>query len=247
MRLADADLTTELADVFAHDSSGPDVRTWTAYRRGRRFEPAQPANGSYPARHDPASVHARNVTVLTAPGNAESAIAARIDDADSRVDVVQPTLGTAENALVQATLRAARRGVEVRVLLSGAWYVSQENAELVRWLNEWADRTDAPLTARIAEPGGRYEKIHAKGLLIDDDVAVVGSLNWNRNSARENREVVVALRSRDAVDYYREVFEADWRGGTRRRPELFAGGAVAAVLLAGLIARRTVEFAPVER
>lgn len=236
----------ELAEVFAHDVEGPDTRTWSAYRRGRRYEAHAVANGSYPTRFDPRPVRATNVTVLTAPGNAESAIVDRIDAAESRVDVVQPTLGARENALVRATLRAARRGVEVRILLSGGWYVAEENAALVAWLNDWADRTDAPLTAKVAEPKDRYEKIHAKGVLVDDDVVIVGSLNWNRNSARENREVALALAGPEPVAYYREVFEADWRGGdeTHRRG-IYAAGALAAVAVAGLVARRTVSFARV--
>ena len=235
----------ELATVFAHDTAGPDTRTWSEFRRGRRFDAHAVANGSYPRSVSPQSLSVKNVTVLTAPGNAESAVEARIDAADSRVDILQPTLGTHDNDLVRATLRAARRGVKVRVLLSGGWYVAEENAELVRWLNDWADRNDASLTARIAEPKDRYEKVHAKGVLIDDDVAVVGSLNWNRNSARENREVALALRSRDAVDYYRGVFEADWNGGERRRRGVFLAGGLAAVIVAGIVAHRTVSFAAV--
>ena len=235
----------ELSGVFAHDAAGPDTRTWAEFRRGRRFEAHTVADGSYPRTVAPESVRAKNVTVITAPGNAESAVEARIAAADSRLDVLQPTLGTHDNDLVRATLRAARRGVEVRVLLSGGWYVAEENAELVRWLNDWAERNDAPLTARIDEPKDRYEKVHAKGVLVDDDVAVVGSLNWNRNSARENREVALVLRSRDAVDYYRGVFEADWNGGEKRRRGVFLAGGLAAVVVAGVVARRTVSFAEV--
>jgi phosphatidylserine/phosphatidylglycerophosphate/cardiolipin synthase-like enzyme len=246
VRVAESDVATELATVFGHDVSGPDTRNWTEFRRGRRFERHSSANGSYPTEFSPETVHAENVTVLTAPGNAESALVARIDDADSRVDVVQPTLGTHDNALVRATLRAARRGVDVRILLSGGWYVAEENAALVTWLNDWADRNDAPLEAKIAEPRDRYEKIHAKGLLVDDEVAVVGSLNWNRNSARENREVALVLAGPEPVAYYRLVFEADWEGASRERPWVFAVGGGAAVLLASVVAYRQVSFARID-
>lgn len=236
----------ELAAVFAHDADGPDTRAWESFRRARTFPAIPPANGSYPSEHAPEQLHVRNVTVLTAPGNAETAMVGYIDDADQRVDVVQPTLGREGNALVEATLRAARRGVEVRILLSGAWYVAEENAALVSWLEDWAGRNDAPLSVKLAEPGRQYEKVHAKGLLVDDEVAVVGSLNWNRHSAGENREVALALHGAEPVAYYRRAFEADW-SGTGGRTWLYVAGAAAAVVVAGVIAVRTMSFAEVQR
>jgi len=246
VRVDDDRTAEELAAVFAHDAGGPDTQSWRQFRRGRTFRAIPPANGSYPSEHAPEPFRVRNVTVLTAPGNAESALVGYIDDADERVDVVQPTLGQEGNALVEATLRAARRGVEVRILLSGAWYVAEENAALVSWLEDWAERTDAPLSVKLAEPGGRYEKIHAKGLLVDDEVAVVGSLNWNRHSAGKNREVALALHGAEPVAYYRRAFEADW-SGSGGRIWLYIGGAAAAVVVAGLVAVRTMSFSEVER
>lgn len=237
-----------LATLFADDADAPDTRNWREFRRNRQFERIPTANGSYPSQFAPERVHATNVTLLTAPGNAESTMVGYIDGADERIDVLQPSLGRQDNALVEATLRAAQRGVEVRILLSGAWYSAEENDALVSWLNEWADRNDAPLSARISEPQGRYEKIHAKGLLVDDDLAVVGSLNWNENSAQRNREVALALQGPEPVAFYRESFDADWRGGSSGgRTWLFAAGAVSAVVVAGLVATRSLTFAAVER
>ncbi|AEN04925.1 phospholipase D/Transphosphatidylase [halophilic archaeon DL31] len=245
VRIEGGGTADELAAIFAHDAGGPDTRPWSTFRRGRTFERIPAASGSYPTNHAPATVRARNVTVLTAPGNAEAAVVSSLEAADKRVDVIQPTLGRQENRLVAATLSAARRGVEVRILLSGAWYVAEENAALVSWLEGWADRNDAPLMVKLAEPGGRYETVHAKGLLVDKKVAVVGSLNWNRHSARENREVALALYGEEPVAYYRESFEADWSGGNRTVPWLYGAGAVAAVVVAGIVATRTLSFAEV--
>jgi len=247
VRIENGTTADELAALFRNDAGAADTRAWEKFRRNRRFESFPGANGSYPTEFAPEQVTATNVTLLTAPGNAESRLVAAVDAADSRVDVLQPSLGRQDNPLVRATLRAAQRGVEVRILLSGAWYVAEENEALVSWLNDWAARNDAPLTARVAEPGGRYEKIHAKGLLIDDELAVVGSLNWNENSATRNREVALALHGREPVAYYRESFDADWAGGHGGRTWLFAAGAVAAVLVAGLVAGRSVRFAEVEK
>jgi phosphatidylserine/phosphatidylglycerophosphate/cardiolipin synthase-like enzyme len=106
-------------------------------------------------------------------------------------------------------------------------------------LNGRADARDLPLSVRLADPDGRFRKIHAKGAIVDGETVLVGSLNWNAHAARENREVVLALQGREAADHYGRVFEADWRGG--RGPDLPVGVLVAvgvAALVAVWAARR---------
>jgi phosphatidylserine/phosphatidylglycerophosphate/cardiolipin synthase-like enzyme len=206
-RAADA-----LAALFRRDANGTGVVAWERYRTGRAFGPADagPANGSFRERTRPRSVAVREARLLTAPGNAESAVVDALDDADERVAVIQPTVGGPDQRMLRACLRAARRGVDVRVLLSGAWYTAEENRRLADRLNGRAGEADLPLKVRVAGPTDRFGKIHAKGVVADDTV-VVGSLNWNDNSADENREVAVALRSEAAAAYYAGVFAGDWR------------------------------------
>jgi len=233
----------DLAALFRTDAGWDDVTPWRRYRRGRTFEAGTPAQGSYPSRFEPTTATAAEVRVLTAPGNAESALVGVVDGAENRVDVIQPSIGRRDGPLLRATVRAAERGVKVRVLVSGAWYVAEENAALVEWLNGVAKRRDLPLTARVAEPAGRYEKIHAKGVVVDG-VVVVGSLNWNENAVSENREVVLAVRSEALATYFRKAFVADWRGGrgADRATWVVVAGALAALVLALVIARKTVRF-----
>jgi phosphatidylserine/phosphatidylglycerophosphate/cardiolipin synthase-like enzyme len=230
----------DLAGLFEADAGWRDAVPWRRYRRGRTFDPAPPANGSYPSRIEPTTATG-TVRVLTAPGNAESALVGVIDGATERVDVIQPTIGRRDGPLLRATIRAAARGAEVRILLSGAWYVAEENDALIEWLNGVADRRNLPLTARIADSRGRYEKIHAKGV-VADDVVVVGSLNWNQNAVSENREVAVAVRSDALASYFRNAFAADWSQGVGQRTWVLAAGAAAALVLALVVARKTIRF-----
>ncbi|MFB6194618.1 MAG: phospholipase D-like domain-containing protein [Haloplanus sp.] len=234
-------VAADLAGLFRADAGGRDAIPWRRFRRGKPFEREPSANGTYPSRAAPTTATASDVRVLTAPGNAESALVGVIDGATSRVDVIQPTIGRRHGPLLDATIRAAERGVEVRVLLSGAWYVAETNAALVDWLNGVAERRGLPLSARVARPRGRFEKIHAKGV-VADDVVVVGSLNWNENAVSENREVAVAVRSERLASYFRTVFASDWRRGPDRATWVVVAGALAALLLALLIARKTVRF-----
>ena len=243
VRVASRATAADLAAVFQTDATGPDTTPWSQFRRGRSFTESQPANRTYRTQFDPRSVAVDRVRLVTAPGNAERAIVGVVDNASERVAIVQPTVGDRHHPFLRATLRAAERGVDVRILLSGAWYVEEENRRLVDWLNERAERRDLPLEARVADPSGRFEKIHAKGVVADDRV-VVGSVNWNNNSVRENREVAVVLDGEESAAYYRDVFAADWQGG-HGGGELPLGvvvAAVLAVLVAVGVARQRIEF-----
>nr|WP_248898098.1 phospholipase D-like domain-containing protein [Haloplanus sp. XH21] len=234
-------VAADLAGLFRIDTGWTDAIPWTRFRRGKRFDPVPPANGTYPSNTEPMTATATDIQVFTAPGNAESALVGVIDGATERVDVIQPSIGRRDGPLLDATIRAAERGAEVRILLSGAWYAVEENAALVDWLNRIAERRGLPLSARVAEPRGRFEKIHAKGV-VADDVVVVGSLNWNANAATQNREVAVAVRSERLATYFREVFEADWKQGIDRTTWIVAAGALAALVLALVVARKTIRF-----
>jgi phosphatidylserine/phosphatidylglycerophosphate/cardiolipin synthase-like enzyme len=243
VRLDSPAVADDLAGLFRNDSAGRDTTDWQTERAGETFETENATTGGYPQRFRPTEYRVERVRVLTAPGNAESAVVGLVDSAEESVDVIQPGIGSRHQPFLRATIRAAARGVDVRILLSSVWYSETENERLVAWLNGVADERGLPLTARLADPAGRYEKIHTKGLIVDDETVVVGSLNWNNNSARENREVAVALDDPETARYYRRTFDADWRGGgSDRLPVGLVGGVAVAVLVALLVARREVAF-----
>jgi phosphatidylserine/phosphatidylglycerophosphate/cardiolipin synthase-like enzyme len=234
--LSDPSAAETLADLHEADRTARAATPWREYRSGREFADADPALGEFPTRHEPAEVAVTSTTVLVAPDNAADAVTARLDAAEDRVLIQQVTVDSRDNRLLRATLRAADRGVRVRILLSDAWYVEEDNAALAGWLNRRADAEDWDLKARVDEPRG-YEKIHAKGVIVDD-AALVGSLNWGATAQTENREVVVALEG-GAADYYADVFAGDWSGPSRRSvPTALVGVAAVAVAAAALLARR---------
>jgi phosphatidylserine/phosphatidylglycerophosphate/cardiolipin synthase-like enzyme len=152
--------------------------------------------------------HAR---VLVAPDNVADTMVAELDWSEESVRVVQVAIDGPDQRFFRAAVRAAERGVEVRGLLFAAWYVREANSTLAERRNDRAEREGLPLTARLADPGGWLGEGHAKGVVLDDTV-LVGSLNWNPTSARENREVLLALESAGAARYYATVFDADWAG-----------------------------------
>ena len=226
----------DLAALFRADAAAVDARPWKEFKADTEFHDSGRANDTYPTRFEPPEPARADVTLLTAPGNAADRIVARIDTADDRVLAVVPRTGGPNDRIVRALRRAADRGVDVHLLLSGAWYDREENQELVATLES------EPIAVAVSEPRGRYGKIHAKGLVVDD-AAIVGSLNWNEAAATKNREVLLAVDDVGVADFYARAYAADWRGGGIHLPIGLLTGLGVAGVGAGTAARREVRFA----
>ncbi|GAA0530008.1 phospholipase D-like domain-containing protein [Halorubrum ejinorense] len=231
-----ATVADDLAALFRNDFAAHDARPWRGFRADTEFHDGGRANGSYPTRFAaPTDPTAANVTVLTAPGNAADRIVARIDAADERVLAIVPRVGGPDDRIVRALRRAADRGVDVHLLLSDAWYDYEANRALAENLSA------EPIAVDLAAPRGRYGKVHAKGLVVDD-TAVVGSLNWNPSARTENREVLLAVESESVADFYARAYAADWRGGGVHLPVGLVVGFAVALAGAGVVARRAIAF-----
>ena len=124
--------------------------------------------------------------------------------------------GYRDNLLLQAVIDKARLGLDVKVLLDSYWYnVDKEdptsNYYTVEYLNDLAENEGLSLEAKLADLSN-YEKIHTKGMIIDDSV-FVSSINWNENSPRNNREVGVVITG-EAANYFKDAFMQAWDGTT---------------------------------
>lgn len=238
----DSALTDRLTAVFLADTGWNDTTSWAEFRRNETFEPAEQSFKSYPSQIDPEQVPVERTRLLVAPDNAESELIDLINNATEEIRVVQVSIAGPDGPFTKAVLRAARRGVDVRILLDSEWYVEEENSALVEHLNRLAADQDLPLEAKLAEPNDRYEKIHAKGVIIDSEHVVIGSLNWNENSARENREVAVILTGDAVGSYYEAVFKADWTGETGDGLPVGIIAAIGVLIVVALVLAKTIDF-----
>ncbi|TMT85967.1 phospholipase [Haloterrigena sp. H1] len=246
VRLEDEALATDLAGVFRADFEGWDTTDGAAYRANASFvDDENPtvasADAEFPTTHEPETVPVESAELLVAPDNAEPRLQKLIDGADDELLVVQPSIAT-DVSLLESTLAAARRGVDVRILLGSTWYNADENERLAADLERLAASDDLPLEVKLVADTDRFEKIHAKGIVIDREVAIVGSANWNENSLENNREVLVALYGEEVATYYADVFEADWSGDAWRFPIGLGATVVAALVAAAIVGRRYVRF-----
>ncbi|AHF99087.1 phospholipase [Halostagnicola larsenii XH-48] len=243
--IENAALASDLGTVFDADFEGRDTESGTSYLEDGSFaepEDQERSPSEFPSNHPPESVEIDSVELLFAPDNAEPRLRELLEGAEDEILVKQASIGGPDVSLVEETIDAARRGVDVRILLDSSWYVEADNAELKAALEQTAADENLPLEVALVEPENRFEKIHAKGVIIDGETTVVGSLNWNDNSLQNNREVVLAVHGDEAAAYYKAVFDADWEGGTWSLPIGLALGVVLALLVAALIGRRYISF-----
>ena len=152
---------------------------------------------------------------------------------------------TAPNLFLEEAISAARRGVEVKILLDSTWYHvkrddPRSNLRTVQYVNEIARRENLPLEARLAKPWGRIKKYHLKGVVVDGRAVMLGSMNWNEHSPKKNREVSVIIYGEPAR-YFERLFLQDWeRSGESdaERPPWLAAALLVLLFLVLLLKRR---------
>ena len=108
------------------------------------------------------------------------------------------------NILIQDLVEAAKRGVEVKVILELGIYeeVNRDNREVARLLSKEgiAVALDSPSVTT-----------HAKTITIDGDITILGSTNWKYYSLDRNNEVSVLIRSRELAGEMEAYFDNLWR------------------------------------
>lgn len=117
------------------------------------------------------------------------------------------------NRYLDAVVEAARRGVEVKVLLDGTYLDPAEsavdNTAVMNYLRYIAWTEGLDLQVRLAAIPGTL-KLHNKGLVVDGEKALVSSINWGGTSVLQNREVGVIIEGEGPAGYYNSVFLMDW-------------------------------------
>lgn len=127
--------------------------------------------------------------------------------AQRRIVAVTPYF-VPDDALLEAWCLACRRGVQVRLLVP-----RQSNHRLADWARERSLRELAAAGAQVwLAPG----MVHAKAVLIDDAIALSGSLNLDARSLFLNYEVMAAFYGASELNWL-----SDWCDGQIARAQPF--------------------------
>jgi cardiolipin synthase len=125
-----------------------------------------------------------------------------IEGAVGQIDISTPYF-LPDRALRRALVRAANRGVRVRVIVPGRItdqrFVRLASRRLYREL----------LAAGVGIHEYRPAMTHVKAMMVDDTWALIGTTNVDNRSFEHNDEVNVAFRDRDVTARLRRDFESD--------------------------------------
>jgi cardiolipin synthase A/B len=105
--------------------------------------------------------------------------------------------------LIEAVIRAKKRGIDVRVMLNPARRSGKtENTATAKKLKA------AGVEVKDSNPA--FDVTHEKSMVVDDRVAFVQSLNWDVKNLEGTRDYAVATDDKREVAEVIEGFEADW-------------------------------------
>jgi cardiolipin synthase A/B len=137
-----------------------------------------------------------------------------IDRATERISITQPYF-IPDRSMIRALLAAARRGVDVRVLVPAA-----SNHVITDWLSRGF--YSAFLQGGVTIWRFEGAMIHAKTMTIDGRWSTIGTANIDRLSLTGNYEINVELFDRDVAEHLERVFATDLTNATQLTPDEWA-------------------------
>ena len=100
------------------------------------------------------------------------------------------------SALVLAVSQLMQSGLDVRLIMSQYEYL--DKLELLQ--SAGVDLSQVRIQADV----------HNKGMIIDGEIAVVGSQNWSEDGVSSNRDATLIIYNADAAQYWIGIFMHDW-------------------------------------
>jgi HKD family nuclease len=113
--------------------------------------------------------------------------------------------------LVSELVKAKERGIEVRVILD-------QNIDFVgaKSVDDWVTEGKNAWCFKVLKEAGidaEYDDLttytHAKAMIIDKKIVIIGSANWSQSAFNRNVETNVLVRSeelaRELIDYFKEI------------------------------------------
>ena len=138
------------------------------------------------------------ITPVFSPENGDEIIYL-IDSAQQSIDIEMYVFTSDE--ILAALERASSRGVRARLILEKR-VISDDNERI---FNELLSHG---IIARWASE--EYKLTHAKFIIVDGKLLLVGSHNFSNSAMYKNREASVIISDQKTVKEFIKVFEEDW-------------------------------------
>jgi len=214
--LEDPALAEYFTTVFMTDASGKSINAYNGSTGD--MEDMEPAPlGKHTMEFPPGYFTGATVRPVIAPDTSNQ-IFELLNSAEKSIEIEQAYITNESpsclNPYLSAAINASRRGVHVRVLLDSYWFNiedEKDNDEMVTLINRIGAGEHIPLEARCADLEElEIDKIHNKGVIVDNQYVLMSSINWNSVSPNFNREAGVIIDHPGVARYFLEVFEDDW-------------------------------------
>ena len=206
-------VATYYSTVFTTDVSSPSVVPYTGQAADSETVPLQKHTSEF----TPGQFEDATVIPVIAPDTSYQ-ITDLLESAEKSIEIEQAYIKNETpltlNPYLSSAINASRRGVHVRVLLDSYWFNVEgpnDNDEMAALINRIGNSEHIPLEAKCIDLSiNQLEKIHNKGVIVDNKRVLVSSINWNSNSPNFNREAGVIIDHPGVAEYFRAVFEDDW-------------------------------------
>jgi len=213
VHIRDPGLAEYFTEVFTADTGSRSVVPYSGTAGDAEPAPYE----KHAAEFHPAQFEGATVTPVIAPDTSYQ-IVDMLDSARTSIEIEQAYIKNDTpytlNPYLSSAINASRRGVQVRVLLDSYWFNVEgpnDNDEMAALINRIGTSDHIPLEAKCIDLSvSPVEKIHNKGVIVDDERVLVSSINWNYNSPNFNRETGVIIDHPGVARYFREVFDDDW-------------------------------------
>jgi len=111
------------------------------------------------------------------------------------------------NQFLQDLVAAKKRGVDVRVIMEGGEsYLGSEFTEKHESVREYLEKGGVEV-----EFDQGNKTTHAKLIIIDGKVVILGSTNWSYHGIDENHETNVLITSKELAEEFEEYFNKLWK------------------------------------
>ncbi len=140
-------------------------------------------------------------TIIILPDDTKKPIVDAIDAAKKSIKIKMFVFSDPD--LINATIAAKKRGVDVQVMLNPARRSGEEdNADTRKQLEA------AGIEVKDSNPA--FGLTHEKSMVIDEEVAFIKSLNWATKNLTVTRDYAVTTNHKHEVDEVVAGFVADW-------------------------------------
>lgn len=153
-------------------------------------------------RHDP--LDDPDGPLIASPTNSRERLLALVDNADQSIDFYAEVIRDGE--IVAALGAAEARGVAVRLIVDAS--MDEGTQDLAATLSE--DGVEIRLANNLY--------VHAKLMVIDNELAVVGSQNVTPTSLDDNRELAIVAADPLILERCAAIFERDWQRASPGAP-----------------------------